>query len=75
MAEEKSQEAAGVGIPGGSAVDAGASKSVPPNACWVCGEPIGPTYVVIQRYISTAGTPECVRVHHACYRNARIMGV
>lgn len=83
MAEEKSQEAAGVGLPGGSPVDAGASKSVPPNACWACGEPVGPTYVVMRVYRPNAKfaafnevpeLPKLVRMHHACHRAAKIVG-
>ncbi len=87
MAEEKSPDTAGVGLPGGSPVDAGTGKSVPTNACWVCGEPVGPTYVVMPVYrrkvyagisegpaVPEPSTTEYVRLHHACHRAAAIMG-
>jgi hypothetical protein len=87
MAEEKSPDAASVGVPGGGAMDTGAGKGVPSNACWVCGEPVGPTYVVMPVYrrkvfteikqgapVPEPSLTEYVRLHHACHRAAAIMG-
>lgn len=87
MAEEKSREAPGVGLSGGSPVDAGAGKSIPANPCWVCGEPLGPTYraMSIRRRSFQAYTEpvtdmtrlplmsEVVHLHHSCYDAAKVM--
>jgi hypothetical protein len=87
MAEEKPQEAESVGVPGRSDLDAGAAPRVPSNACWVCGEPVGPTFVVmhIKRGVCTGTEPingmirilpalECVRMHHSCHRTVLVVG-
>lgn len=84
MAEEKSPETSSAGLPGGSDLDIAPTPSIPSNACWVCGEPVGETYLVIPVYRKeirvytepvvdmTKLPPEYVRLHHSCHRNVLI---
>lgn len=77
MAETKPQEAPGVGLPSGGAVDQGPGMGIYANACWHCGQDVGDTYIAITvRCYPKEGPPGpllVAKLHHACHRDITLV--